>query len=122
LNNAFGRTQYEGHGPGDELLGDPATALELGSSRRYAVAALATKGIDATRVDLSPKQIEGARAQWGHLPNAHFVEADVLHYLGRTGRPGQLRHPGDVWGRLHRAANMDLPVGVRAGMVDADAR
>ncbi|WP_344496026.1 hypothetical protein [Nonomuraea monospora] len=42
LKNAFGWTQYEGHGPGDELLGDPGTALELGSSRGHAVAALAT--------------------------------------------------------------------------------
>jgi hypothetical protein len=52
LKNAFGWTQYDG--PGDELLGDPVTALELGSSRGYAVAALAAKGIDATGIDLSP--------------------------------------------------------------------
>ncbi|MGP4104660.1 class I SAM-dependent methyltransferase [Nonomuraea sp. KM90] len=86
LKHAFGWTQYEGHGPGDELLGDPATALELGSSRGHAVAALATKGIDATGVDLSPVQIEGARDQWGHLPNAHFVQADVIDFLTQADR------------------------------------
>ncbi|MFG1949304.1 class I SAM-dependent methyltransferase [Nonomuraea sp. NPDC048826] len=86
LKNAFGWTQYEGHGPGDELLGDPATALELGSSRGHAVAALATKGIDATGVDLSPVQIEGARQQWGHLPNAHFVHADAIAFLTSSER------------------------------------
>ncbi|WP_043617967.1 class I SAM-dependent methyltransferase [Nonomuraea candida] len=73
LKDAFGWTQYSGHGPGDELLGDPATALELGCSRGHAVAALATKGISATGVDLSPVQVDGARQQWGHLPNAHSI-------------------------------------------------
>ncbi|GAA4976168.1 SAM-dependent methyltransferase [Nonomuraea thailandensis] len=86
LKNAFGWTQYEGHGPGDELLGEPATALELGSSRGHAVAALATKGIDATGVDLSSVQIEGARQQWGHLPNARFVHADVIPFLTESRR------------------------------------
>jgi hypothetical protein len=30
LKDAFGWTQYDGHGPGEELLGEPASALELG--------------------------------------------------------------------------------------------
>ncbi|MFE0147959.1 IS701 family transposase [Nonomuraea sp. NPDC059007] len=81
LKNAFGWTQYDGHGPGDELLGDPATALELGCGRGHAVAALATKGVEATGIDLSPVQVEGARALWGHLPNAHYAEADVIEFL-----------------------------------------
>jgi hypothetical protein len=37
LKHAFGWTQSEGHGPGDELLGEPATVLELGSSRDNAL-------------------------------------------------------------------------------------
>ncbi|MBV9013767.1 MAG: hypothetical protein JO272_17305, partial [Pseudonocardiales bacterium] len=45
LKNAFGWTQYEGHGPGDELLGEPLTTLELGSGRGNAVAALATPAL-----------------------------------------------------------------------------
>ena len=81
LKNAFGWTQYEGHGPGDELLGEPATALELGSGRGHAVAALATKGIDATGVDISATQCERARNLWGHLPSARYLHADVVEFL-----------------------------------------
>jgi SAM-dependent methyltransferase len=86
LKSAFGWTQYEGHGPGDELLGDPATALELGSGRGNAVAALATKGIDATGVDISPAQCERARKRWGHLPGARYVHGDVVDRLARAGQ------------------------------------
>jgi hypothetical protein len=43
LKYAFGWTQYEGHGPGDEILGEPATALELGSS--YSASRLGGGGI-----------------------------------------------------------------------------
>jgi SAM-dependent methyltransferase len=32
-------------------------------------------------VDLSPAQVANAGTQWGHLPNAQFVEADVVDYL-----------------------------------------
>ncbi|MFI9555365.1 class I SAM-dependent methyltransferase [Nonomuraea endophytica] len=84
LKNAFGWTQYEGHGPGAELLGEPASTLELGFGRGHAVAALAIKGIDATGIDLSPVQVAAAQAQWGHLPNAHFVQADVLEHVAAT--------------------------------------
>ncbi|MFI6326534.1 class I SAM-dependent methyltransferase [Nonomuraea sp. NPDC050556] len=85
LKNAFGWTQYDGHGPGDELLGDPATALELGFGRGHAVAALATKGVEATGVDLSPVQVENAQVLWGHLPNAHYEQGDVIDYLVHAG-------------------------------------
>lgn len=84
LKNAFGWTQYEGHGLGDELLGDPETALELGFGRGYAVAALAIKGIQATGVDLSTAHVDNARARWGHLPNARYLQVDVLDYLAGT--------------------------------------
>ncbi|MDA0632139.1 class I SAM-dependent methyltransferase [Nonomuraea sp. MCN248] len=93
LKSAFGWTQYSGHGPGEELLGDPATALELGSCRGHAVAALATKGIVATGVDLSPVQVERALSAWGHLPDAHFVQADVLDYLADL--------PGAQWDAIY---------------------
>jgi SAM-dependent methyltransferase len=86
LKNAFGWTQYEGHGPGDELLGDPTTALELGSGGGAAVAALATKGVDTTGLDISPRQCERARERWGHLPGARFTEAEVIDYLSNTER------------------------------------
>ncbi|MFI0418049.1 class I SAM-dependent methyltransferase [Spongiactinospora sp. 9N601] len=86
LKDAFGWTQYPEHGPGDELLGDPATALELGFGRGNAVAALATKGVEATGVDLSPLQVASARQRWGHLPGAQFEEGHVLPYLADTDR------------------------------------
>lgn len=47
-------TQYAGHGPGPELLGDPASALELGCGTGRAVAYLVQQGVKATGMDLSP--------------------------------------------------------------------
>ncbi|MFD0857009.1 class I SAM-dependent methyltransferase [Actinomadura adrarensis] len=84
LKNAFGWTQYDGHGPGDELLGDATATLELGFGRGNAVAALAMKGIDATGVDLSPAQVEHARRRWGAVPGCQFERGDVTEFLTRT--------------------------------------
>lgn len=98
LKNAFGWTQYDGHGPGDELLGDPLTALELGSGRGNAVASLATKGIDATGIDISPAQTIGARTRWGHLPNANFLAGDVLDFLTGTDQHWDTIY--SIWGAL----------------------
>ncbi|MBT2211330.1 trans-aconitate 2-methyltransferase [Actinomadura sp. NEAU-AAG7] len=98
LKNAFGWTQYPGHGPGDELLGDPATSLELGFGRGDAVAALATKGITATGLDLSPVQCAQARAYWGHLPGACFEHGDAVDYLART--DSQWDAVYSIWGAV----------------------
>ncbi|GAB3969897.1 hypothetical protein GCM10029978_042170 [Actinoallomurus acanthiterrae] len=98
LKHAFGWTQYEGHGPGEELLGEPATALELGSGRGNAVAALATKGIDATGIDISPIQCEQAKRRWSHLSSARFVHGDVLDYLAGTDQRWDAIY--SIWGAL----------------------
>ncbi len=98
LKNAIGWCQYEGHGPGDELLGDPLTTLELGPGRGDAIAALATKGITATGVDISPVQVDAARTRWGHLPNAHFEHGDVLHFLATTPRHWDAIY--SIWGAV----------------------
>lgn len=98
LKNAFGWCQYDGHGPGDEILGDPLTTLELGPGRGNAVAALATKGITATGVDISPVQVEAAQTCWGHLPNAHFEQGDVLDYLAATHEQWDAIY--SIWGAL----------------------
>lgn len=98
LKNAFGWTQYDGHGPGDELLGEPLTTLELGCGNGNAVAALAAKGIDATGVDISPAQVNTARDQWGHLPNAHFHLSDVLDYLANADQQWDAVY--SIWGAL----------------------
>jgi SAM-dependent methyltransferase len=96
LKNAFGWCQYEGHGPGDEVLGDPLTTLELGAGPGNAVAALAAKGIAATGVDLSPVQVEAARSRWNHLPNARFEQGDVLSFLATTNRRWDAIY--SIWG------------------------
>lgn len=80
-DHRFEWTQYPGHGPGDELLEQPATSLELGSGRGRAVAYLARKGVKATGIDLSPIQCENARQQWGDVPGATFVQAEALTFL-----------------------------------------
>ncbi|GAA4858700.1 class I SAM-dependent methyltransferase [Saccharopolyspora cebuensis] len=96
LKYAFGWTQYEGHGPGDELLGDPLTTLELGSGRGNAVAALAIKGIDATGIDLSTEQCQRARQRWDTIPGAHFVAGDVVEFLASTQRRWDAMY--SIWG------------------------
>ncbi|MGP3969911.1 class I SAM-dependent methyltransferase [Streptomyces sp. 6N223] len=96
LKRAFGWTQYDGHGPGEELLGDPSTALELGSGTGAAVAALASKGIEATGIDLSGEQCARARERWGHLPNARFVQADTVDWL--ASRPQRWQAVYSIWG------------------------
>ncbi|MFL6052247.1 MAG: class I SAM-dependent methyltransferase [Actinoallomurus sp.] len=98
LKKAFGWTQYDGHGPGDELLADPSTALELGSGRGNAVAALATKGIDATGIDISPAQCERAQSRWGHLPGARYVHGDVVDYLTCAEQRWEAIY--SIWGAL----------------------
>lgn len=76
-------TQYAGHGPGPELLGHPATALELGCGTGRALAYLAQKGVKTTGVDLSPVMVANTTERWGPL-GARFVCAEVLDHLSST--------------------------------------
>lgn len=98
LKNAFGWTQYDGHGPGEELLGDPVATLELGSGRGNAVAALATKGIDATGIDVSPIQVGNAKDRWGRLPNARYLAGDAREFLASTDERWDAIY--SIWGAL----------------------
>lgn len=98
IKDAFGWCQYSGHGPDDELLGEPATALELGSGRGNAVAALATKGVGASGIDVSPVQADRARERWGHLAGTEFVHGEVLAYLTETDRRWDAVY--SIWGAL----------------------
>jgi hypothetical protein len=84
LKYAFGWCQYPGHGPGDGLLGEPLTALELGFGRGSAVAALASKSVEATGVDVSPVQWTRARERWAHLAEAHRGGPTVLKGFGAS--------------------------------------
>ncbi|MEV7088611.1 class I SAM-dependent methyltransferase [Streptomyces sp. NPDC093085] len=73
-------TQYAGHGPGPELLGDPATVLEIGCGTGRALAYLAGRGVKATGVDLSPVMVANITRRWGPL-GVRFVCAEVLEHL-----------------------------------------
>ncbi|MFD5899542.1 class I SAM-dependent methyltransferase [Streptomyces sp. NPDC060366] len=76
----FRWTQYAGHGPGVELLGEPESVLELGCGTGRAVAFLAQRGVKATGVDLSPVMVERVAVRWGHT-GARFICAGALDHL-----------------------------------------
>ncbi|MCF3101223.1 class I SAM-dependent methyltransferase [Streptomyces roseoverticillatus] len=73
-------TQYAGHGPGPELLGEPESVLELGCGTGRALAYLAQRGVKATGVDLSPVMVEQTTKRWGPL-GVRFVCCEVLEHL-----------------------------------------
>jgi SAM-dependent methyltransferase len=73
-------TQYSGHGPGPELLGSPATALEIGCGTGRALGHLLGEGVKVTGLDLSPVAIRHAAERWGPS-GAEFVCAEVLEHL-----------------------------------------
>ncbi|QIB43021.1 class I SAM-dependent methyltransferase [Streptomyces aureoverticillatus] len=73
-------SQYSGHGPGPELLGDPTTVLELGCGTGRALAHLAQQGVQATGVDLSPVMVQHVTERWGPL-GVRFICAEVLEHL-----------------------------------------
>ncbi|MCY0949037.1 class I SAM-dependent methyltransferase [Streptomyces sp. H27-S2] len=83
----FRWTQYADHpaDPGPSLLGDPATALEIGSGTGRSAAYLCGNGVKVTGVDLSPVAVEETNRRYGHL-GAEFVCAEVLAHLagGKT--------------------------------------
>ena len=73
-------TQYAGHGPGPELLGNPRSVLEIGCGTGRALAHLAQHGIAARGVDLSPVMVEKTTTKWAGT-GAEFVCSEVLEYL-----------------------------------------
>lgn len=77
---SFCWTQYPGHGPGPELLGAPATVLEIGCGTGRALAHLAGQGVRATGVDLSPVMVGKTRERW-QATGARFECAEVLDFL-----------------------------------------
>ncbi|MEO3839529.1 class I SAM-dependent methyltransferase [Streptomyces sp. CNZ287] len=91
-------TQYAGHGPGPELLGEPGTALEIGCGTGRAAAYLADRGVEVTGIDLSPVMVKRITAHWaGRGPQ--FVRAEVLDYLTGTDRTWDAVYSifGAVW-------------------------
>ncbi|WP_228995184.1 bifunctional 2-polyprenyl-6-hydroxyphenol methylase/3-demethylubiquinol 3-O-methyltransferase UbiG [Streptomyces sp. DH8] len=80
MEPVFCWTQYAGHGPGPELLGDPATVLEIGCGTGRALAFLAGRGVKATGIDLSPVMVKKVTARWAGT-GANFVWGEVLERL-----------------------------------------
>ncbi|WKX71394.1 class I SAM-dependent methyltransferase [Streptomyces sp. XD-27] len=76
----FRWTQYAGHGPGPELLGEPGSVLEIGCGTGRALAYLARQGVMATGVDLSPVMVARTSARW-ESTSARFICAEVLEHL-----------------------------------------
>ncbi|MFE5191614.1 class I SAM-dependent methyltransferase [Streptomyces sp. NPDC056628] len=73
-------TQYAGHGPGPELLGDPASVLEIGCGTGRALAYLAGQGVMAHGVDLSPVMVKKTSERWADT-GATFDCGEVLKWL-----------------------------------------
>ncbi|MFI6661532.1 class I SAM-dependent methyltransferase [Streptomyces sp. NPDC050523] len=73
-------TQYAGHGPGPELLGNPRRVLEIGCGTGRAAAHLAQQGVQATGVDLSPVMVKKTTERWAHT-GAVFECGEVLEWL-----------------------------------------
>ncbi|MBT2901324.1 bifunctional 2-polyprenyl-6-hydroxyphenol methylase/3-demethylubiquinol 3-O-methyltransferase UbiG [Streptomyces sp. McG3] len=80
MEPAFCWTQYAGHGPGPELLGDPASVLEIGCGTGRALALLAGLGIKARGIDLSPVMVKKVTERWAGT-GADFVCSEVLETL-----------------------------------------
>ncbi|WP_435110658.1 class I SAM-dependent methyltransferase [Nocardiopsis synnemataformans] len=98
LKDALRWCQYDDHGPGPELLGEPVSALELGCGRGDAVAALAATGVEATGVDLSGEHIQAANQWWGDVPGVRFVQEDVVDYLSRSEQRWDVAY--SMWGAV----------------------
>lgn len=78
-----------GTGPGDAVLGDLTglRVLDLGCGPgRHAAHLARTHHAAVDAVDLSPTQIERARARYGDLPGLRLIQADAVGHL-RTSAP-----------------------------------
>ncbi|MEU9210661.1 class I SAM-dependent methyltransferase [Streptomyces sp. NPDC048415] len=81
---SFCWTQYTGHGPGPELLGDSRKVLELGCGTGRALAYLAERGVTAHGVDLSPVMVKKSSEKWA-TTGAVFHQGEILEYLAAGG-------------------------------------
>ncbi|CAL9595412.1 class I SAM-dependent methyltransferase [Streptomyces sp. enrichment culture] len=80
----FNWTQYPDHGPGAELLEAPAggRVLDLGCGKGGNAAHLATLGVRAVGVDVSPRQLVAARERWGQTSGLELHRAEAVRFLG----------------------------------------
>ncbi|WP_055563586.1 class I SAM-dependent methyltransferase [Streptomyces atriruber] len=80
MEPVFNWTQYQGHGPGPELLGDPASVLEIGCGTGRALAYLAGRGVAARGIDLSPVMVKKTGERWADT-GAEFGCGEALDFL-----------------------------------------
>lgn len=81
----FNWTQYPDHGPGTEVLDLPpgGAVLDLGCGKGGNLAHLATLGMTAVGVDVSPAQLRAARKRWGTVPGLSLEHTDAVAYLSQ---------------------------------------
>ncbi|MFD7764740.1 class I SAM-dependent methyltransferase [Streptomyces microflavus] len=94
----FEWTQYPGHGPGAEVLGDPRRALDLGPAEGREAVFLARQGVATTGVDLSAAQVDRASRWWKDTPGLEFVHAEAGAYLTSNTMPFDAVY--SVWGAV----------------------
>lgn len=82
----FNWTQYEEHGPGAELLDLPSGGhvLDLGCGKGGNAAHLASLGMSAVGVDISPVQLQAARERWGSLSGLTLHKVEAVAFLHDT--------------------------------------
>ncbi|WP_432153863.1 class I SAM-dependent methyltransferase [Streptomyces tricolor] len=108
---SFCWTQYAGHGPGPELLGDPRSVLEIGCGTGRAFAYLAQHGVAARGVDLSPVMVEKTMTN-AAIPGAYGPQGMYKGgFAGKAVCTYRYSYRPAVWERLL----------TRAGCVTADA-
>ncbi|MFF5023772.1 class I SAM-dependent methyltransferase [Streptomyces collinus] len=81
----FNWTQYPDHGPGAELLEVPAggRVLDLGCGKGGNAAHLASLGVRAVGVDVSPRQLAAAQERWGATPGLELHQAEAVSFLAQ---------------------------------------
>lgn len=94
----FNWTGIPGYGPGAELLGTPATALDLGPAEGENAAFLARCGVIVTGVDFSPVQVERARGFWAETDGLELVLAEACTFLDDD--PRQWDAVYSTWGAV----------------------
>ncbi|MGA5562472.1 class I SAM-dependent methyltransferase [Streptomyces platensis] len=79
----FNWTQYPDHGPGAEQLSLSlgGRVLDLGCGSGGNLAHLATLGMRAVGVDLSPAQLAKARERWPDIQGMELHQCEALDYL-----------------------------------------